>query len=132
MVFYSVIKPPKLNQKLRRVNIGLGILGKTNKVERVIPNKLYELVAMKIPVVSADTPAVREQFVNKQHLYLIPKADTQAIKQAFLELKDNPELGRNMAENAYKHMKANLVPKVLGRKLLPQIEKFLAAYDRSS
>jgi len=123
VIFFKPMPPKKLIKFIKDADIGIGILGDTDKVEKVIPNKLYELMAMKIPVVSADTPAVREQFKHLSNIYLCKKANKEAIACAFMELKNNNMLRKDLAENAYKHINQELVPKVLGKKLLVEINK---------
>jgi glycosyltransferase involved in cell wall biosynthesis len=41
-------------------DVGLGIFGITEKAHTVIPNKVYELAATQTPIVTGDTPALRE------------------------------------------------------------------------
>ncbi|MFA5029396.1 MAG: glycosyltransferase [Patescibacteria group bacterium] len=122
--FMSPLPPERLRQEvICGADAGLGIFGETDKVDRVIPNKLYELMACKIPVVSADTPAVREQFADHKHLLLCPKADPRVLAQAILELKNNSQLRKSLAENAYQKIKTDLNPKVIAQKLLADLAK---------
>jgi glycosyltransferase involved in cell wall biosynthesis len=41
-------------------DVGLGIFGTTDKALTVIPNKVYELAATQTPIVTGDTPALRD------------------------------------------------------------------------
>jgi len=83
-------------------DISLGIFGNTAKAKRVIPNKVYSGIAMKKPVITGDSPAVREFFEHKKHLYLVPMANPEALAEGILELKENQELRRKVAENGNK------------------------------
>lgn len=129
--FFPVIPHEKLIEFVRSCDVGLGILGKTNKVDRVIPNKLYELMAMKKPVVTADTPAIREKFIHGKHIYSCKKADYHAIIDALRALKNDPSLRQRLAENAYRLMKDELIPEAIGKKFVPLLEKKVLEYAKS-
>ena len=69
---------------MSRADIVLGIFGESVKTMRVIPNKAYEALAMSLPLVTADTPAIRE-LLDERSAVLVPAADPQAIADALLE-----------------------------------------------
>lgn len=60
----------------------LGIFGTSAKVQRVIPHKLVDAVACGVPVLTADTPAIRERFGNHPLVHLIPTGNPQALAEA--------------------------------------------------
>lgn len=124
--FFSPMPPHELVAFLAPCDLGLGIFGHPEKVDRVIPNKVYELMAMKIPVLTADTPAIREKFVRNKHIFLCRKADPHAIAQSLREISQHPEMRKEIAENAYEFMKHHLVPKAVGRQLLDRLQKFFS------
>lgn len=123
--FFSVMPPEKLMDFIGSAHVGLGIFGNTDKVNRVIPNKVYELMAMGIPVITSDTPAIREKFSHKENIFLCERADENTIAQAILELRDNPKLQHDIAESARVYMKENLVPRILGEQLKKELEHLL-------
>lgn len=123
--FFSPLRGEELLDKISQADLGLGILGKTDKVDRVIPNKLYELMATKIPVLSADTKAVREQFQHGEHLFLCPKADAEAIAGSILFLKNNKDFSTNLVDNAYNKITMDLSAKRIGSKLIDNISNSL-------
>lgn len=79
----------------------LGIFGDSEKTERVIPNKVYEYLAMAKPVLSADTPAMREYFTDKTHVRLCKAADPHNIVEAIDELYKDQALRKKIAENGH-------------------------------
>jgi len=97
-------------------DICLGIFGDTNKTQRVIPNKLYECVACRKPVITADTPAIRELF-NKNDLKLIPIANAEVLENTILELKKNSNKMEFLAKNGYNIFVKNSTPLILGGEL---------------
>lgn len=79
----------ELPQLIATATICLGIFANRPKTRRVIPNKLYQCAAMGVPVITADTPAVREAFTPEE-LVVVPPGDGSSLANAILELLDDP------------------------------------------
>src|SRR5206468_6902302 len=62
----------------------LGIFGTTPKAGRVVPNKLFECLAVGRPVVTADTPAIRSAFDGE--VAVVPAGDPTSLAVAIREL----------------------------------------------
>ncbi len=122
--FISPVDKKELAFKISQSDVCLGIFGVSEKAKRVIPNKVYECVAMKKPVISADTPAIREFFTDDD-LTLVKIADAEAIARAILKLKDNKELMEKLANNAYEKLVSNASTKILGLKFKEIIKELI-------
>lgn len=122
VLFFDQLPFEKLILKLRGADLGLGIFGATGKVARVIPNKVYELMALGVPVLTADSPAIRELFEDRKELYLCPPADQESLAAAILELKNDYALRQELAQKAYQKMSGDLSPAATGRQLLSALE----------
>lgn len=81
-------------------DVCLGIFGDTNKTKRVIPNKVYECIALGKPVVTADTPAIRELF-DENDLFLTEISSPESIAKTILYIKENVEESERKAEKAH-------------------------------
>ncbi len=66
------------------------------------PLKIFEYMAMGVPIVASELPSLREILVSGENALLVPPGDPQALAGALIELKNNPELGRKIAEKAYR------------------------------
>lgn len=84
----------RLPELIHRSDAVLGIFGTTSKARMVIPNKVYQALAAGRPVVTADTPAVREIFSDGVHLLTVPAGDSRALAAALIRLRDERELAR--------------------------------------
>lgn len=102
-----------------RADICLGIFGDTPQAKRVIPNKVFEAMACKKPVITMDTPAVKEIFANKRELLL---CDNTKLADSIYELYDNKSLREHIAKKAYESFISNFTPKHIGSKIIKIIE----------
>ena len=98
-------------------DIGLGIFGETDKAKRVIPNKAFEILAAKRPLITADTPASRELLTHKQDAYLCRGANSDSLAKAILELKKDSKLRKKIAVNGYNTFKSKASLKAISRQL---------------
>lgn len=103
-------------------NVCLGIFGNTEKSKRVIPNKIYEYVAMGKAVITADTPAVKEIFVDHYSMLFCKPSSGVAIAEAIKYLKSNPEIIQKLGNAAQSFFGLNLRAKKLGEDLIYQLE----------
>ena len=88
----------------------------------MIPNKVYECVAMGKPVVTADTPAIRELFEDGE-LMFVKVSDHISLANAIMTLKNNRELANDIAQKGYQKFLRFATPNVLGRQLLEIINE---------
>ena len=116
VTFIDMMKPEDLRLKIAESDIVLGLFGNTPKTPLVIPNKVYEAVAMAKPIITADTPGIRELFGNED-LFLIPAANPRALAEAIINLKNNPELRTRIAENGHNKFIKFASTKILGAEL---------------
>jgi len=120
--FIESVPYEKLPMYIAKADLCLGIFGDTNKTQRVIPHKVYEYVSMKKPVITADTPAVREFFCDDD-LYLIPTANSQELANAILKLKDDKDLRKRLADNSFKKFEEKSNLNIVGQELVKIINE---------
>ena len=73
-----------LIDELARADVCLGIFGDSAKAGRVIPNKVFQILSTGRPLVTRDSPAIRELAPNDNTpgIELIPPADPEALVAA--------------------------------------------------
>jgi glycosyltransferase involved in cell wall biosynthesis len=81
-----------LGGEVARAAICLGIFGESAKAARVVPNKVWQAMAAGRPVVTADTPAVREVLEDGRTALLVPPGDPDALASALVRLAGDPGL----------------------------------------
>lgn len=119
--FLGLKKPEEIPDFIASVDIGLGIFGQTDKTRRVIPNKAYEIIAMKKPLITADTLAVRELFVHKKNAFLCKAKDANSLAKAILALKKNAGLRKSIAEEGYNTYITYCTPAKIGKEIIKYI-----------
>ena len=112
----------ELAEYIKNADVCLGVFGNTPKAQRVIPNKIYEAVAMQKTVISSDTPAIRELFIDRENILLCKVADPKDLAEKILELKNNSDLRDKIANNGYGVFKNSCTPKVIGVELVVNLK----------
>jgi len=113
---HGLVAEEKLIDLLAGADICLGIFGDSDKINRIIPNKLYECLAMEKPVITADTPATREVFSDNQ-LMLCRAGDAKALAEKIMILKNDQVLRRKLSANSFSLVKEKFVSNILGQEL---------------
>jgi glycosyltransferase involved in cell wall biosynthesis len=73
----------QLPQRIASADVCLGIFGTTEKAASVIPNKVFQIVAMGKPLITRDSPAIRELLDEAfPCAQLISPANPEALAQA--------------------------------------------------
>jgi glycosyltransferase involved in cell wall biosynthesis len=91
----------ELPLKIAEFDICLGIFGDTLKANLVIPNKIFHYAAMAKPIITMDSPAIREIFSPGEDIELIEN-NGKAVAQAILSLVNNESKQTILGENARK------------------------------
>ncbi len=73
----------ELHRHIAGADVCLGIFGKSEKAASVIPNKVFQIVAMGKPLITRDSPAIREMLNDAPPcVSLVPASDAQALADA--------------------------------------------------
>jgi glycosyltransferase involved in cell wall biosynthesis len=119
------LAPPELVAQLRRAHLLLGVFGRSAKTQRVVPNKVYQGLALERALITADTPAIREFFTPGTHLWTVPAADAPALAAAIRRLRDDPELRQRLAAAGARHVHAAYNPECVAARLLDAGQRLL-------
>jgi glycosyltransferase involved in cell wall biosynthesis len=115
--FKGFIPLKDLPHHIAEVDIGLGIFGNTPKAIQVIPNKVFEGSAMKLPMISCKSPAINELFTHNKNIYLCERANPESLAKAIRTLKYDEDLRRKIGENAYQLFQKYCSIEAIGKKL---------------
>lgn len=103
-----------------------GIFGTSDKAGRVVPNKVFECVAVGRPVVTADTPAMRSVFAESE-IALVPPGDPEALARMVRELLADPDRREAMAAAAHRRYVAEYATDSVSKQLEDELETAIRA-----
>jgi glycosyltransferase involved in cell wall biosynthesis len=70
----------QLGEWIKRADVCLGIFGTSDKAASVIPNKVFQIVASGRPLVTRDSPAIRELLTDSPPcIHLVSAGDARAL-----------------------------------------------------
>jgi glycosyltransferase involved in cell wall biosynthesis len=98
---------------IARAHACLGIFGATAKAGRVVPNKVFECLAMGKPVITADTPAIRDAFVEGQEILLCKAASGEALAEAIRQLIRDEALRLMLSRASHEAIERSYTPQKL-------------------
>jgi len=110
---------------ISEADVCLGIFGDTEKAKRVIPNKAFEALAMKKPLITGNSPAAKEVFTHKKNVVLCKMGDSESLAEAILTLRDDEKLRSKIASDGFNLFKNKFTSKKLGERLKNIIEEEL-------
>lgn len=122
----SFIKPVPYDQLplfMAKADVCLGVFGDSPKTDLVIPNKVYEAIAMGKAIVTADTLAVRELLNDGKNVLFCRKADAKDLAEKIKLLKNSPEMKSSIGGAARKLFKERLAENILAAELLKHIHE---------
>jgi glycosyltransferase involved in cell wall biosynthesis len=120
--FKEPVPPSELPAALGSAAICLGVFGATAKTSRVIPNKIYEYVAMGKAIITADTPAIHElEAFGPLPFVLVPAGDAHALADAIRALAAEGARRCSLGESARALHEAHLTSGAVVRRLLAHL-----------
>jgi glycosyltransferase involved in cell wall biosynthesis len=102
---------------MQKCHISLGQFAKHVRLERTIPHKAYESLAMKLPYITARTRGVQEIFEEGVHCLMTIPEDPKDLAEKIKKLFIDKELREKMAEAGYQLYKERFSPKEVVRPL---------------
>ena len=112
----------ELLMTMGQCHVSLGQLGNHDRLQRTIPHKAYESIALKLPYLTARNPAVMELLKENETCLAFNPADSHDLAQKILWAKDHQAELVKIAENAYELYQKKLTTKALAAALLERIK----------
>ena len=126
------VSPRVLADKIAEADICLGgHFGQSEKAGRVIPGKIYQMLAVGRAVIAADAPGNRELLNHQETAWLIPPADPTALATAIRRLHIDPELRARLANQGRRLYESQCSEAVITEKLRGIVEQMISQRDSS-
>lgn len=122
--WYSV---EQLAERMRCADVCLGIFGTTPKAARVIPYKVFAALALRRPVITRDSPAIRELLKDGESVQLCKAGDGRALADAIEALRTDSARAARLAQQGYEAYRQHASTEAIGRDLYSALEHAGAA-----
>ena len=121
--FTEPVKQEELPEKISEFDVCLGVFGKTEKAGNAIPNKVFQCIAMKKPVITEESSAIKEVFSHKENIFLCEAGNGKSLADAIIELKKNRELREKISAEGNRLFNEKFTLKQIGLKLKEELMK---------
>lgn len=117
------VEYPQLKHHIARADLCLGIFGTSEKAASVIPNKVFQILAAGRPLVTRDSPAIRELLSPAPPCtYLVPAGDASALAGAVVAHRGT---GTEMTGSCHRQVTDRIDAAAVGRQFLAMIRSKL-------
>lgn len=113
----------ELRRMQARSTLMLGVFSDVQKTRYVIPNKVYEALALGRPLITAQAPALEEFLTVGEHLLTVRPADDAHLAERIQHLLDDRAAQAHLRAAGRAHIEAALLPQHLGTQLLNILEQ---------
>ncbi len=108
---------------LKNADVMLGMFASSGRGHLVIPNKIFEGMVYGKAILSADTPAMHELFIDRENVLLCKPGDPRDLAEKILELKRDIPLRAKIGLGALELFKKELAPQKLIANFLEEINQ---------
>lgn len=123
--FIPKVPYEELRTYMNRADVCLGIFADSSKADRVIPNKAYEAISVRKALITRDSAAMRELFVDKTHCLFVRPADPDDLAQKIRLLYEDRALREHLADEGYELFQKRLTAACIGGELRDIVQKLL-------
>jgi len=130
VTFFDRVSYDKIPAYLSSSDVSLGIFGITDKAYRVIANKIYESLALGVPVITADTPASRETFTDGENVIFCQSGSGKDLALKIKFLRDNKDIKCKIGKSGYDLFTEICSVQKIGSTLLKDLQfYYIKKYD---
>ncbi len=115
--FYPDMTEQNATDTLQRADVFLGFIAKHPSVDRIVPNKVYQGMALGKAVVTAEAPAIASILEQKKDVYMVAPNSPQALADAIVDLKADKKLKDSIAKGGRQVFLARFTPRAVGEQL---------------
>lgn len=112
--FIEFVPYDSLAKYMANADVCLGVFGDNERMLRVTTNKVIEAIAVARPLITGRNQPVQELLTHNKSVYLVERANPQALAEAIIKLKEDTELREKIALGGYKVFTENCTLEKLG------------------
>jgi glycosyltransferase involved in cell wall biosynthesis len=125
--FIDRVPYAELAEYMSRADVCLGFFGGNARADRLLTNKVVEALAVGRPLITRRNRAVQELLRDGESALLVPPEDPQALADAILRLKADPQLAQKLGQSALELFQKHCTQAVFANQLKGILEALLAA-----
>jgi glycosyltransferase involved in cell wall biosynthesis len=115
----GIVSKEDLLLHIKTSDVCLGIFGNTQKAQKVVTNKVFQILASQKPLITMESPASNEaHLVDKVNCLLVPPSNPEKLAEAILFLKDNPMISKQISKSGFETYKNHLSMDQVGKKMM--------------
>lgn len=108
---------------MQKCHLSLGQLSDHSRLNRTIPHKVYESLALKLPYLTAANNGILELVKDGETCLTCKPANIESLAEKILWAKNHPQELEKIAQNGYQLYQDKLKANILAKNLLGKIEK---------
>ncbi len=103
-----------------------GHFGSGEKAKRVVPNKVFQIIAMKKPVIVSDSLASREAgFIDRENAFFCRMRDEKAIANSIKDLLKDKKVREKISKKSYSLFNKKYSTKAIGKEFIDIINRYM-------
>jgi glycosyltransferase involved in cell wall biosynthesis len=131
VTFAPPVAPRQLAQEIAAANLCLGgHFGASEKAARVIPGKIYQMLAVGRAVIAADAPGNRELLAHGESAYLVPPDNPEDLATALRVLHTDVSFRMRLAQGGQARYSQAASEAVLTEKLHSVVAQVIRQHHR--
>jgi glycosyltransferase involved in cell wall biosynthesis len=99
---------------LQKADIFFGFLGENSTIDREIPNKVYQGIALGKAVITTESIAIRGKFHPGKDIVLVPPGNAKLLASEIIKLFKNTKRTASIGGNALSLYQQHFTPYVIG------------------
>ncbi|OGY51288.1 MAG: hypothetical protein A3J59_02350 [Candidatus Buchananbacteria bacterium RIFCSPHIGHO2_02_FULL_56_16] len=122
LTFYTEhLDDGELRLLMQQSNVSLGQLSNHPRLERTVPHKAYESLALKLPYLTGRNPAIMELLKEGETCLACNPADADDLAKKISWAKDHPTESAVIAQRGYELYRSTLTAQALASRLFKKV-----------
>jgi glycosyltransferase involved in cell wall biosynthesis len=126
VVFVDAVPKDKVSDYINASDVCTAVLMKNDTFKTVYPNKVFDYMSCKRPIIIAIDGVARKLVEDAQAGFFAEPENPEAFIAALKKLKADPQLCHTMGENGYRHASEHYSREAMAQKYLGILEGLVA------
>jgi len=106
-------------------HISLGQFADHERLDRTIPHKAFESLALGLPYVTARAKGILEILRDGENCFMTNPADSKALSEKIIQIKNELSATQKIRNNGFDLYKSNFTPDILAKKIISLLENLI-------